>query len=450
MRALAVAVVLVAGCGGGGGPRLVSDSSVQAQNVMLIDGQIDLGVADLDGKVSAAYTETCRSDTTPGGAVDAGADFAAMKQALLAAYTQVDDTCHLQAGISPKTDPLAGIAQYRSRWNAMIRANQTPTDVFSQSEWSQINGPIHQELQTFTYHGTATSTTLAHGDAGVRLVLVERELMTEEQAQSSFTCLAQSDVDQTVALMTDPDVFAAAVHQPSTLDMDFALAMAAHHVGIVNESFGTASRASLENLQAVMCPNRVDLTHYFAALTAIDVAHAATLTGPPVLTVRAAGNDGVSINSGADALDCNPGDPTTLLTGSYNPGTGVLNSFSNTGACVDLYAPGQAIVTMYAGGWLFPADGTSFAAPLTARFASVNAPSPFDVAATRQAVLSSLDSGLKLPANLFPGDLFYTPWQVTTDALVAAPVGRPAPRLTSVDFHRVMAPLRLLSRLRNR
>jgi hypothetical protein len=454
-RGLAVAVVLLAGCGGGG-THWAPDSSQQQQNVMVIDEDIDLSVSELAGKVSGAYTETCRPDsdgsddfTADGGASDGGAAFASMKQAAIAAYSQVDDSCHLQAGISGKAAPLQAITQYRDRWNAMIRANQTPGDVFSQTEWDQINGPIQNELATFPYHGTSTSTTVAHAYPDVRLVLVERALVSEQQAAASFTCFVQSEIDQTVAVLTDPDVFAAAVHQTSTLDTDFAAAMSAHHVGIVNESFGSASRASLESMQATMCPDRVDLSAFFAALTAIDVAHAATLTGPAVLTVRAAGNDGVTINTGADALDCNPGDPTGLLAGSYNPGTGQQNSFSNSGACVDLYAPGQAIVTTYAGDWLLPVSGTSFSAPLTARFASVNAPSPFQVGTTRQAVLSNLDSTQELPSNLFPSDFFYTPWQVTTAALVAAaPAQRPPPRrLRTADFRRVMAPLRLLRRL---
>ena len=99
--------------------------------------------------------------------------------------------------------------------------------------------------------------------------------------------------------------------------------------------------------------------------------HNATIGGPSVLTVVAAGNDGVEIDSGSDSLSCDLGDPKSLLVGAYNPGTLARNSFSNYGACVNLYAPGQAIVVEYAGGWLIWASGTSFAAPLTARYASM-------------------------------------------------------------------------------
>jgi Subtilase family len=453
-------VLLLAGCGGGSGPRLVSDSPLQQQNVMVIDTGMDLSVPDLSGNASGADTESCLADAdgggdlfaVDGGPVDAGPAFDTLKQKLIAAYSETDDSCRLKSGITSKPDPLAAIAKYRDRWNAMIRANQVESygRPFTDAEWSTIRGPIDNERYTFDYHGTATSTTIAHAYDGVRLVLVERELLSESEAQSAFTCFVQAEIDQETALLNDPDVFAAAVQQPVTADVEIAAAMSAHHVGIVNESFGYPSAAALAALQRnADCPGPIDLSRYFQVLTAIDLARAAAAGVPAVLTVRAAGNDGTQINSSADALDCNPGDPTGLLVGSDNPAAGDRNSFSNWGTCVDLYAPGQGIVTMYAGGWLLPVDGTSFASPLTARFASAVAPAPFDVGTARQAVLSSVDPYQTLPANLFPADLFYAPGETYTEALIAAPVRRPpAPAMTAVDFHRVMAPLRLLRKLR--
>jgi len=453
----ATGAVILAGCGGGGSG-LVPDSPNQQQNVMVIDTGIDTSVPDLAGKISGLYTELCGAGSytggdpaaIDGGAADGGAAFDAAKQALIAGYAQTDDSCRLKSGISAKTDPLHGIEKFRDRWNAMIRANgQENYGVpFNYDEWDQISGPVQDQLQMFSYHGTSTSTTVAHANPGVRLVLVERQLMSESEVQSGFTCFVQSDVDQMVALLTDPDVFAAAVAQQTTIEKDFSDALAAHHVGVVNESFGSPSRNILEQMQASQCTDPIDLSRYFAALTAIDVARGAASGQPPALTVQAAGNDGQAINTGADALDCVVDEPHSLSVGSYNAGSGQRNSFSNYGACVDLYAPGQSIVTMYAGGWLLPADGTSFAAPLTVRFSSMNGPSPFSVATTRQVVLSNLDSAGNLPADLFPSDFFWTPGQTYTEAIVAAPVRRPPPRaISAVGFQRVMAPFRLLRRL---
>ena len=450
--------VMLLGCGGGG-PSLVPSSMQQQQNVMVIDEGIDQSVPDLQGKVSGAYTETCvdssgggsgGSIVPAGGPVKSGPAFDSLKQMAIAAFSQVDDSCHLRPGIAGKADPMASIAKYKQRWNQMIRANQTGADVFTPAEWSDIQGPLMNELQNFPYHGTSTSTTIAHAYPDVRLVLVERQLMSESQIQAGFTCFDQAEIDQVVYLFNDPDVFAAAAAQKATVDTDLATAMTAHDVGLVNESFGVSARVVLEKMQTDNnCPTAIDLAAYFTVLTAIDAQHAALSTGPSVLTVKAAGNDGAQIDTSADALDCVPADPTTLVAGSYDPANGVQNSFSNFGGCVDLYAPGQAIVTMYAGGWLMPVDGTSFASPLTARFASLSTPSPFTVASARQAVLGQVDATGELPATLFPSDFFYAPLEVTTDALVALPV-RPAARraVSGVDLHRVLAPLQRLRALR--
>ncbi|HXU62463.1 MAG TPA: S8 family serine peptidase [Polyangia bacterium] len=460
-RLLSTTVILI-GCGGGGGPSLVPSSAQQQENVMLIDEGIDLSVADLQGRVAGAYTETCQDDSSDGadggsivpagGPVKSGPAFDALKQAVIASFSQVDDSCHLKTGISGKADPMAKIAKYKQRWNQMIRANQTGADVFTSTEWSEIQGPLQAEFENFGYHGTSTSTTISHAYPGVRLVLVERQLMSESQVQSGFHCLDQAEIDQFVYLLNDPDVFAAAAAQKATLDTDLATAMTDHHVGLVNESFGASARVVLEKLQVDnQCASPIDLSAYFTVLTAVDAQHASSLTGPAVLTVRAAGNDGAQINTGADALDCVPGDPTSLVVGSYNPANGVQNTFSNFGGCVDLYAPGQAIVTTYAGGWLLPVDGTSFASPLTVRFVSMNAPSPFTVASARQHVLGQVDATGELPATLFPSDFFYTPLQVNTDALVALPVQRASRRgVSRVDVHRVLAPLQRFRALSGR
>jgi hypothetical protein len=440
------------GCGGGGGAGLVPASKQQQQNVMVVDEGIDQFVPDLQGKVAGAYTEICADDSGGGGSlvpdggpVDAGPKFDSLKQQLIAEFAQTDNSCHLAVGIASKSDPMKQIAQYKQRWNAMVRANLTTGSAFTAAESSMIVPVVENELGTFNYHGTATATTVAHKNDTVRLVLVERQLMSEQQVQAGFTCFDQGEINEVTDLLSDPLVFAAAAGQKATLDADFAAAITAHNVGFVNESFGTTARQILESMQGAKCPHPIDLSRYFAVITAIDVAHAAGLTGPRALTVRAAGNDGANINSGADALDCNPGDPTTVLVGSYNPANGVQNTFSNFGACVDLFAPGQSIVTMYAGGWLLPVDGTSFASPLTARFGSLNAPTPFTVATARQALVANTDAVKELPASLFPSEFFYAPGEVSTDAIVVQPgqsARHPARRgVAPVDLHRLLAPL---------
>ena len=211
--------------------------------------------------------------------------------------------------------------------------------------------PINTEFGSFGYHGTATSTTVAH-ENGERPSGAGRARARRRSGslQTNFPCIAQADIDQVVELLNDPQIYAASVNQPAQIDSELADAQAMYDVGIVNESFGAASRETLEMLQQKNCPIPVDLSAYFALIDKVTNDHNATIDGPAVLTVQAAGNDGVKIDSGSDSLSCDLGDPKSLLVGAYNPGTLVQNMFSDYGACVNVYAPGQAIVVEYAGG----------------------------------------------------------------------------------------------------
>ncbi|HLK93571.1 MAG TPA: S8 family serine peptidase [Polyangia bacterium] len=462
VAASAAGFLAAGGCNGSGGVKLVPASSNQQQNVMVIDTGIDLTASDLQGRVAAVYTETCADDSSGGGssdaasppAVDAGPAFDTLKQEFLAQLAQPDDSCDLHTGISGKSDPLASIDQYKTRWNAMVRANQSISQAFTYAEFQTLMGPLNNEYMNFNYHGTATSSTVAHENPNVRLVLVERELGSAEALMNNFPCIQQADVDQFVDLMNDPQVYAAFVAQPAQIDAKIAAAQSQYDVGVVNESFGAASRQTLEMLQAQNCAQPINLSAYFQMLDQATNAHNASIAGPSVLTVVAAGNDGVQINSGADSLSCDLGDPKSLLVGAYNPGTLAQTSFSNYGACVDLFAPGQAIVVEYAGGWLLWADGTSFASPLTARYASMatDVPAPFAPPTARTAVLGAIQpSNQFLPVALFPQDFFYSPAQTTTDFVVpaaAVPAGKMAPQLTQHELHRVLGPLNRLRRLK--
>ncbi len=455
------------GACGGGGFSLVPASSSQQQNVMVIDEGFDLAVSELGGRVAATYTETCVDDQTSdaapsdaappdvvasdAGIADAGVSFDQMKQDLLAALTVPDDSCHLTVGIAAKTDPFASIARYRARWNAMIRGNQFADQAFTPDELTQIMDAQNTEFQSFGYHGTSTAGTVVHDNPTVRLVLVERQLASESSLQTSFTCFVQSEIDQAVQLFSDPQVNAALVNQPVQLEADLVAAMRTYDVGLVNESFGGEARAALEMVQAMSCPDAIDLSAYFAVLNQIELAHAATIGGPAVLTVQAAGNDGAEIDSGADSLSCDIGDPLSLLVGSTDT-VQVRSTFSDFGACVDVYAPGESVVAPYAGDWLLPLDGTSFAAPIVVRQVSLTTPSSFDPKQARNALLAQRTSDGSLPIALFPNDFFYLPGQTPVAALVAGTRGprmshRPVSR---VDLHPVLHPLALLRAIRHR
>lgn len=456
---MSASLLLGAALGGCGddGVSFVPASADRGQNLMVIDEGFDLSAAEFSGKLVAAYTFDCRAGD-PG--ADSGGPLGIdgistgapddQKQEILSALATRDDSCRLRAGISTKSDPLASVARFRARWNAAMRNDQPLGAAFSAEEWQVLRPALDQALSNFPFHGTATAGTAAHDNDVVRLVLVERPLGDASDVSATYTCVAQADLDRFVALYGDPDVVAAYASRPrSTLDADLDDAMAMHAVGLVNESYGYSARLFLEQLQQMAdCP-AADFTGYFETLGGLDVADrratASSGTAAPLI-VQAAGNDGAQIDSVTDALDCDLGDPFNLSVGSLAL-DGTISSFSNHGACVDLYAPGESVIAPVAGGWYFAVDGTSFAAPMAARALSLAAASPFDAAQARQQLLAQqANSGEEIPPTAFPGDFFYEPSPTAAaQALLAAGAAptaqarwRPPVR---IDLHRLLGPL---------
>jgi hypothetical protein len=454
--ALLAGGVLLAGCGGSSGPAFVPASADPRQNVMVIDQGFDLSVTELRGRVAAAYTQVCQQSTggggTDGGSGDAGPppSFDQMKEMYLAELAVQDDSCHLQQGVSAKPDPLASIAMYKALWNQEIANNQSLDNVFTPDQITQIMAALNSpSMQDFPYHGTATASTVARDNPAARLVLVEIQLGSESMLQQSFTCLVQSDLDQFVALLADPQVMDAYVHQPEPqVDHETDMVAATYQVGLVNESFGPPARATLEQLQASAgCPP-VTLSAYFTALNGAENARIAALGTPPRLIVQAAGNDGAQIDSGADDLNCQIGNPLSLTVGSYDI-TETRSTFSNFGACVDIYAPGEDVVARYAGDWLLPVAGTSFASPIVVRQLSLTAATPFDPAQARVTLLAQRDASGSIPINQFPTDFFYAPGQALPAFAAGVDIGplaasRRLPR--RFDLGRVLRPLDRLRR----
>ena len=165
--------------------KIVPKSANQQQNVMVIDEGIDVSVSDLAGKVAAAYTETCAMAQISDAAAGAGRRrrrgpaFDALKQKILRSWSQPDDSCHLTSGISAKPDPLASIGAVQSALEPMVRENKTVDRRSSLTEYEQLMARSTASSSTFGYHGTATSSTVAHENPNVRLVLVERQLGSE-------------------------------------------------------------------------------------------------------------------------------------------------------------------------------------------------------------------------------------------------------------------------------
>jgi len=457
MSALVVLGAALWGCGDDG-PQFVPASADQGQNLMVIDEGFDLTAAEFSGKLVAAYTYDCGGGD-PGAGSDGGplgidgiasGALADQKQEILTALATRDESCRLRTGISNKSDPLRSVARFRSRWNAAMRNDQSLGDAFDADEWQVLMPALEQALSDFPFHGTATAGTAAHENDVVRLVLVERPLGDASAITATYTCVAQADLDRFVALYGDPNVVTAYAYQPqSTLDADLDRARATHAVGLVNESYGYSARLFLEQLQQMAgCP-AADFTGYFRTLGGLEVAQrrAAALSDSALpLVVQAAGNDGAQIDTVTDALDCDVGDPLNLSVGSLAL-DGTISSFSNHGACVDLYAPGESVIAPVAGGWYFAVDGTSFAAPLAARALSLTASAPFDPAQARQQLLAqNANSGEEILPTAVPSDFFYQPGVASTAGALLATGAAPPPRSrwrppSRVDLHHLLGPL---------
>jgi hypothetical protein len=448
-------------------------STDHRRNVMVIDTGFDPSLPVFDGRVVATYTVACRAvtpsgdDGNDGGMppdADGGADggpspFDDAKQAMLAALAAVDDSCQLRADLTPAPNPFGDLEESRASFNAAIRSDMLVGDSFQASSFDATYNAIAMRLPTASFHGTATSSVVADENPTVKLVLVQIQLGEPSDVESMFTCFEQATVDQTVALLTDPDVRAAYVQRPlDPVDQALADARALHGVGLVNESFGATSRYQLQMLQQTAhCPF-IDLRSYFQVLGDIDVARAQAHAEPGVLVVQSAGNDGAQVDGPADSLDCQPGEPDHLLIGSYGF-EGKHSYFTNFGGCVDAYAPGEDVIGHLPGDWLFPLAGTSFSAPLVVRWLSMTAPQPFDPATARADLVTAREPNRNLLPSHFPRDVLYDPsgraYQGATGALTVAgaPAPPPAPGLAGgIDvraLQRALWPLRLTQRRAN-
>jgi hypothetical protein len=209
-----------------------------------------------------------------------------------------------------------------------------------------------------------------------------------------------------------------------------------HNVSLVNLSLGSRPRAALETeLEKEGC-GKLDFGKYFALKasldaqeTAFDDARGDTKDANP-LAVQSAGNDGVELDSADDGASCTDHAHNELVIGAVNA-AGTRSSFSNYGKCVDFYVLGESVVVPAPRGFLNVVDGTSFSAPLTVRFITLN----FDKAAPPADLIAGLmgkvDASGKL-TNAAPHELAFddatpiTGYALAGDGYGGAP-RRPAP-----------------------
>src|SRR5205085_6662858 len=150
----------------------------------------------------------------------------------------------------------------------------------------------------------------------------------------------------------------------------------------------------------------------------------------------AAGNGNI-LGNGQDACTVSPARVTTALTVGATDTTDTRTTWSNYGSCVDVFAPGNNIVSSY-GATSDPTawkalSGTSMAAPAVGGVAALllqinQAATPDQVSAT----IADLAKDAVKGTNVTGAELLYAPWtpddiSAATKKLAETPTSTPPP-----------------------
>jgi hypothetical protein len=431
------------GGGGGGGRREPEGEPVEVtfecpeappapggHVIMVVDHGFDLSLPELAGKVVGCYQRVC-DGPDEGGALPG--DFEGAKRAYLERLATKDVSCRLAPGATlRKSASLSRIAPQKEAWNREL-SRKTLTESFP--GFDDVARVVGGE-ESYSYHGTWVASVLAYRNPDAKFVVVnDRAIRRSDVAPS---CPSPAEFDLELSLYRDPDVRAAYAAAPyEQIGEQFDEIVRRFGVTLVNESFGQEHWRTLVEV----CPGLDWRAYYQVASELADarvraLAAAGALGGMSVLSLVAAGNDGLPVDGPADALRCGGEgsadgygpDSATALVGSYDAASRERSAFSDFGACVEAYAPGEAIVVTGPEGWLFAVSGTSFAAPLAARSLALGRPATEGGRGLRGALLASREPDGSLPAASFPAELLYRDKSVEFAPGVAAALAARAAR----------------------
>lgn len=398
--------------------------------VMVVDHGFDVRHPIFSGKIAGCYQLSCADDASdfvplPGEPDD---DAAAR---LVKMLSTPGPECEVKEGMSLRID--AHLEHFdpaaRDQWNAAMLSKQRldaswPYDVgtlLDELEGIVSNVPIDPlgfeplPSPSFIYHGTSTAGAVAYAN-DVDIVLVDRPLGVSGVVGEPATCLDPVSVDQEVRLLSRADVQDAYVHAPiSGVDKALTDLRRQHGIEIENHSYGRSPVADVnQNLLLNRCPavslgDQTKLTGALAGERDAFLRSSGALDGADPLIFQSGGNEAYGLNSAADSLECTPDRVDRLLVGSYDVfrGQAARSEFSNFGDCIDLYALGETVILPGPSGFYSPVTGTSFSAPLAARYASRLWKPGMAMAALRDAVLTARDENRFLPVSTMPIELAF-------------------------------------------
>lgn len=380
--------------------------------VMVIDTGFDLGHPVFRDQVVACYHVKCdRADPVP--PAETEDEIAAQ---LISELSKRNDRCHLVPGLSLRIESYLRHfdSDVRDQWNnALLGKTSLPP------AWSSDGAKAMSQLlmvgsnEEFNYHGTGTAGVLAYG-SDVNLVIVHINLSTAKQAYEALSCMTQEEVDIERNVLLRPDVQQAYIRAPlSSQDEELIALRRRMGVRVENWSFNSTSADKLEELMQSKGCDKVELNDWFRLRAELETARqayrrqAGVFDGLELLTFQAAGNDGIRIDGPGDHISCLVDDPYRLQIGSYGleQETASRSWFSNHGNCVSLYALGQDVIIPAPNRFVNARSGTSFASPLTARYAAMLARDEPTALGLRKRLMQSLDEQGFLMPPAVPAEL---------------------------------------------
>ena len=338
--------------------------------VLLLDDGIASDHEMFKDKVIAKYTLVCALSGTED-EMDSLEGFKAQAQERLKAGEKVlfGQKCCLRKGIDPlpiQIDPKD--LDQRDQWNQLIQTNQaiplSLNDLFSR---------IKPNIKD--YHGTVTGSVIATNNPKVAFVLVQAN---NSRKFYNGCNVVQKNYEKGLANLQDSEIQKILNENAELSEWKLIDELAKkHHVTLMNKSRSTSTRF-IDSILGRQCvePFRNTISAYYDLKAGFTEKIARRMgifyDQQNFLTLQSAGNDSLQIDSTKDSLDCLLS-PKHLMIGSYDA-NGMKSYFSNFGQCVNIYNVGSSLVGTNPFGFLVVVSGTSFSAPLLARYISMQFP----------------------------------------------------------------------------
>ncbi|MDA9950932.1 S8 family serine peptidase [Oligoflexaceae bacterium] len=383
-------------------------------NVLVIDDGFDLNHPVFYDKVVARYRLRC--DGSNGPVFNPKNGFESQKQKLIQFLSYKDSNCILSTKLPfQSSKALESIQDRRDEWNKAL-LSKSVAETYKDREWEAEN--IFRTVNDGgRYHGTNTAGLIAYKNDNVNLFILQLELggiqsiLGTTSAVAESICPTQEDINFTAKLYLDADVQKAysdaSLETISSPDAAINEIIQKHRITMVNKSYGLLPLAAIEkNFKDQNC--KATLAPLFKAQA--ELIDKRRLTSekqtPDTLTIQAAGNEGLEINELQDSLDCSESEDNIIVVGGIDQNSN-KTEWTNFGNCVELFAVGERVITPAPLDFLNLSSGTSFAAPMALRYASLNTKPGTDAADIKDILFSKVNTEKLLNSDHFPKELVY-------------------------------------------